>query len=248
MNHSTCSSTSSLVFMVLVLSLWAITPVVPLIPTFITSSLLTCPSNPLVVNNIGICRTPIVTGQMANSVAFVAFGSTWTIMCKLCQYFASCSSVEVVLIVFLEVVIHYFLLFLSLAFSKSADLFVYTFLKLHYWILTLEVSQTSTLITGVSSLIPSSSRIPIIPGHVANLLTIPTLYSTLPIVVQLAPVAQSAAATQSQMPLYSQLEGTGSSVGTAEGSAEARCSSYSSSSSSFSTSSSSLSSSDDSLS
>ncbi|GJT05474.1 hypothetical protein Tco_0839936 [Tanacetum coccineum] len=46
----------------------------------------------------------------------------------------------------------------------------------------------------------------------------------------------------------SQLEGTGSSVGTAEGSAEARCSSYSLSSSSFSTSSSSLSSSDDSLS
>ncbi|GJU56751.1 hypothetical protein Tco_1234517 [Tanacetum coccineum] len=53
---------------------------------------------------------------------------------------------------------------------------------------------------------------------------------------------------QSQMPLYSQLEGTGSSVGTAEGSAEARCSSSSSSSSSFLTSSSSLSSSDDSLS
>ncbi|GJU75806.1 hypothetical protein Tco_1272876 [Tanacetum coccineum] len=46
------------------------------------------------------------------------------------------------------------------------------------------------------------------------------------------------------MPLYSQLEGTGSSVGTVEGSAGARCSSSSSSSSSFSTSSS-LSSSDD---
>ncbi|GKD24847.1 hypothetical protein Tco_1231061 [Tanacetum coccineum] len=45
-----------------------------------------------------------------------------------------------------------------------------------------------------------------------------------------------------------QLEGTGSSVGTVEGSAGARCSSSSSSSSSFSTSSSSLSSSDDSLS
>ncbi|GJU23457.1 hypothetical protein Tco_1156799 [Tanacetum coccineum] len=44
------------------------------------------------------------------------------------------------------------------------------------------------------------------------------------------------------------LEGTGSSVGTVEGSAGARCSSSSSSSSSFSTSSSSLSSSDDSLS
>ncbi|GJR13936.1 hypothetical protein Tco_0796588 [Tanacetum coccineum] len=53
---------------------------------------------------------------------------------------------------------------------------------------------------------------------------------------------------QSQMPLYSQLEGTRSSVGTAEGSVGARCSSSSSSSSSFSTSSSSLSSSDDSLS
>ncbi|GKB35312.1 hypothetical protein Tco_0880254 [Tanacetum coccineum] len=53
---------------------------------------------------------------------------------------------------------------------------------------------------------------------------------------------------QSQMPLYSQLEGTGSSVGTTEGSAEARYSSSSSPSSSFLTSSSSLSSSDDSLS
>ncbi|GJV81700.1 hypothetical protein Tco_1517570 [Tanacetum coccineum] len=35
MHRSTCSSTSSLVFMVSVLSLWAITPAVPLIPTFI---------------------------------------------------------------------------------------------------------------------------------------------------------------------------------------------------------------------
>ncbi|GJS42615.1 hypothetical protein Tco_0567658 [Tanacetum coccineum] len=53
---------------------------------------------------------------------------------------------------------------------------------------------------------------------------------------------------QSQMPRYSHLEGTGSSVGTAEGSAGARCSFSSLSSSSFSTSSSSLSPSDDSLS
>ncbi|GJT79394.1 hypothetical protein Tco_1053736 [Tanacetum coccineum] len=207
-------------------------------------------------------------------------------------------------------------LVLSLAFGKSADLFVYTFLKLHYWTLTLEVSQTSTLITGVSSLIPSNSRIPTLPGHVVNLLAIPALYSTLPIVVTFPlslvvsilvvrsglltygpcwetkmymkfhskgkimtirdPTSSdstfsgggddegSAAANsvmpalvdgdrgkqthQSQMPLYSQLEGTRSSVGTAEGSAEARCSSSSSSSSSFLTSSSSLSSSDDSLS
>ncbi|GKA18593.1 hypothetical protein Tco_0698508 [Tanacetum coccineum] len=50
------------------------------------------------------------------------------------------------------------------------------------------------------------------------------------------------------MPLYSQFEGTGSSVDTAKGSAEAGCSSSSLSSSSFSTSLSSLSSSDDSLS
>ncbi|GKB27393.1 hypothetical protein Tco_0866794 [Tanacetum coccineum] len=55
--------------------------------------------------------------------------------------------------------------------------------ELHYWTLTLEVSQTSTLITGVSLLIPSSSRIPTLPGHVANLLAILSLYSTLPIVV-----------------------------------------------------------------
>ncbi|GKG52001.1 hypothetical protein Tco_0544639, partial [Tanacetum coccineum] len=53
---------------------------------------------------------------------------------------------------------------------------------------------------------------------------------------------------QSQMPLRSHLEGTRSSVGTAEGSVKAKCSSSSSSSSSFLTSSSSLSSSDDSLS
>ncbi|GJT76897.1 hypothetical protein Tco_1043622 [Tanacetum coccineum] len=176
-------------------------------------------------------------------------------------------------------------LILSLAFGKSADLFVHTFLKLHYWALTLEVSQTSTLITGVSSLIPSSSRISTLPGHVANLLAIPALYSTLPIVVTfllslvvsilcylaffdstfsgggddegsvaansvmpaLADGDRGKQTYQSQMPLYSQLEGTGSSIGIAEGSAEARCSS-SSSSLSFSTSSSSLSSSDDSLS
>nr|GEZ53640.1 reverse transcriptase domain-containing protein [Tanacetum cinerariifolium] len=44
------------------------------------SSFLTCLSAPLVVSSIDICRTPTVTGQMANSVALVVFGSTWTIM------------------------------------------------------------------------------------------------------------------------------------------------------------------------
>ncbi|GKA63733.1 hypothetical protein Tco_0763339 [Tanacetum coccineum] len=44
------------------------------------SSFLTCPSAPLVVSSIGIYTTPTVTGQMAKSVALVAFGSTLTIM------------------------------------------------------------------------------------------------------------------------------------------------------------------------
>ncbi|GJR77393.1 hypothetical protein Tco_0089758 [Tanacetum coccineum] len=74
-------------------------------------------------------------------------------------------------------------LFLDLAFRKSAALLFTCFSELHYWTLILEVSQTSTLITGVSLLIPSSSRIPTLPGHVANLLAILALYSTLPIVV-----------------------------------------------------------------
>ncbi|GKB59385.1 hypothetical protein Tco_0915571 [Tanacetum coccineum] len=98
------------------------------------------------------------------------------VFCPLCR-----DPVCVVLIVLGSVI--QLPLVLSLAFGKSVDLFVHTFLKLHYWTLTLEVSQTSILITGVSSLIPSSSRIPTLPGHVANLLAIPALYSTLPIVV-----------------------------------------------------------------
>ncbi|GKG56340.1 hypothetical protein Tco_0577415, partial [Tanacetum coccineum] len=44
------------------------------------SSFLTCLSAPLVVSSIGIYRTPTVTGQMANTVALVAFGSILTIM------------------------------------------------------------------------------------------------------------------------------------------------------------------------
>ncbi|GKB84922.1 hypothetical protein Tco_0957194 [Tanacetum coccineum] len=195
--------------MVLVLSLWAITSVVLLILTFIASSLLTCPSDPLVVNSIGIYRTPIDMGQMANSVAFVAFGSTWTIMVIVafrtqrlisvvmfllpvpCSVsFASILPLVRLLLVLIVIgSVIQLPLVLNLAFSKSADIFVHTFLKLHYWTLTLEVSQTSTLITGVSSLIPSSSSIPTILSHVANLLVILALYNTLPIVVQLAPVA-----------------------------------------------------------
>ncbi|GJV39952.1 hypothetical protein Tco_1418392 [Tanacetum coccineum] len=226
--------------------------------------------------------SPTVTDQMAHYVAPVAFGRTWTIMMIVafrtqwlglavifllpvpCSViFASILPlVRLLLVLIVLGSVIQLPLVLSLAFRKSADLFMHTFLKLHYWTLTLEVFQTSTLITGVSSLIPSNSRIPTLPGHVVNLLAIPVLYSTLPIVVTFPLSLCSSNSVmpalvngdrgkqthQSQMPLYSQLEGTGSSVGTAEGSAGARCSSSSSSSSSFSTSSSSLSSSDDSLS
>ncbi|GJU05847.1 hypothetical protein Tco_1122277 [Tanacetum coccineum] len=302
MHHSMCSSTSSLVFMTLVLSLWAIPLVVPLVPTFIAINLLTCPRASLVVNSIVVCRSPTVTDQMAYYVAPVAFGRTWTIMmivafrtqwlglavifllpvpCSV-SFASILPLVRLLLVLIVLGSVIQLPLVLSLAFGKSADLFVHTFLKLHYWTHILEVSQTSTLITGVSSLIPSSSRIPTLSGHVAIPLAIPALYSTLPIVVifPLSLVVSilcylvffdstfsgggngegSAAANsvmhvsadgdcgkqthQSQMPLYSQLEGTRSSVGTVEGSAGARCSSSSSSSSSFSTSSS-LSSSDD---
>ncbi|GKE45691.1 hypothetical protein Tco_1472975, partial [Tanacetum coccineum] len=63
-------------------------------------------------------------------------------------------------------------------------------LKLHYWTITLVVSQTSTLITGESSLILSSSRCSTISGYVANLLAFPALYSAPSIVVEFALVAQ----------------------------------------------------------
>nr|GEX60371.1 hypothetical protein [Tanacetum cinerariifolium] len=48
---------------------------------------LTCPSAPLVVSSIGTCSTPIVTGQMANPVALVAFRSTLTIMALMPLHF-----------------------------------------------------------------------------------------------------------------------------------------------------------------
>ncbi|GKE28496.1 hypothetical protein Tco_1443880, partial [Tanacetum coccineum] len=203
MHHSMCSSTSNLVFMTSVLSLWAIPLVVPLIPTFIAISLLTCPRASLVVSSIVICRSPTVTDQMAHYVAPVAFGRTWTIMmivafrtqrlgpaiifllpvpCSV-SFASILPLVRLLLVLIVLGSVIQLPLVLSLAFGKSADLFVHIFLKLHYWTLTLEVSQTSTLITGVSSLIPSSSRIPTLPGYVVNLLAIPTLYSTFPIVV-----------------------------------------------------------------
>ncbi|GJT68562.1 hypothetical protein Tco_1020042 [Tanacetum coccineum] len=75
--------------------------------------------------------------------------------------------------------------------SFSFPVHVHTVLKPHYWTITLVVSQTSTLITGESSLIPSSSRCSTISGYVAKLLAISALYSALSIMVKIALVAQS---------------------------------------------------------
>ncbi|GJT14181.1 hypothetical protein Tco_0861223 [Tanacetum coccineum] len=176
MHHSMCSSTSNLVFMTLVLSLWAIPPVVPLIPTFIAINLLTCPHASSVVSSIIICRSPTITDQMTHYVAPVAFGRTWTIMmivafrtqqlgpavifllpvpCSV-SFASILPLVRLLLVLIVLGSVIQLPLVLSLAFGKSADLFVHPFMKLHYWTLTHEVSQTSTLITGVSSLIPSS--------------------------------------------------------------------------------------------
>nr|GEV34533.1 hypothetical protein [Tanacetum cinerariifolium] len=96
-------------------------------------------------SGIGICRTSTVTGQMAKSVALVAFGSTWTIMVIVAfrtQRLRSavmfllpvpCSVISasilplvrllLVMIVLRSVI--QLLLVLSLAFSKSVDLFVH---------------------------------------------------------------------------------------------------------------------------
>ncbi|GKC17577.1 hypothetical protein Tco_1014359 [Tanacetum coccineum] len=175
MHHSMCSSTSNLVFMTLVLSLWAIPLVVPLIPTFIAINLLTCPRASLVV----ICRSPTVTDQMAHYVAPVAFGSTWTIM---------------MIVAFRTQRLGPAVIFLlpvpcSVSFASILPL---VRLLLVLIVLGSVIQLPLVLSAGVrkelrkecvSSLIPSSSRIPTLPGHVANLLAILALYSTLPIVV-----------------------------------------------------------------
>ncbi|GJU08466.1 hypothetical protein Tco_1124896 [Tanacetum coccineum] len=128
-------------------------------------------------------------------------------------------------------------LVLSLAFRKSADLFVHTFLKIVYWHLFLKCHQTFHthnenlyVIFNDSTFSGGGNG----EGSAAALLVMHALVDDDVSMKQ---------THQSQMPMYSHLEGTRSSIGTAEGSVGARCSS-----SSFSTSSSSLSSLDDSLS
>ncbi|GJV18756.1 hypothetical protein Tco_1367776 [Tanacetum coccineum] len=67
------------------------------------------------------------------------------------------------------------------AFSKIADL-----LALSSVANSMHIALASTLITGASSLIPSSSRCPTILGYVANLLVISALYSEWSIMVKFA--------------------------------------------------------------
>nr|GFC66432.1 hypothetical protein [Tanacetum cinerariifolium] len=66
MHHSTCLSTSDLVFIVLVLLFRTISLIVPLIPTFAAYGLLTCSSAFLDVSSIDICRTPTVRARWPN--------------------------------------------------------------------------------------------------------------------------------------------------------------------------------------
>ncbi|GJV36096.1 hypothetical protein Tco_1408573 [Tanacetum coccineum] len=100
--------------------------------------------------------------------------------------------------------------------STVADLFVFTrVLKTSLLELTLKVSQTSTLTTGVSSLIPSSSRVPTLLGHVVNLLAIPAPLLVLSHCSLAANLGNGCLADCDRG-----LEGTGSSVGNSRGSAE----------------------------
>ncbi|GJY22796.1 hypothetical protein Tco_0396454 [Tanacetum coccineum] len=172
MHHSMCSSTSNLVFMTSVLSLWAIPLVVPLIPTFIAISLLTCPRASLVVSSIVICRSPTVTDQMAHYVAPVAFGRTWTIMMIVafrtqrlgpaviflipvpCS--VSFASILPLVRLLLVLIVDYFGSVFQLSCSqsrrsaKSADLFYPHISELHYGHSSLKCLRLPTLITGVS--------------------------------------------------------------------------------------------------
>ncbi|GKA53907.1 hypothetical protein Tco_0752856, partial [Tanacetum coccineum] len=90
-------ATSNLVTtVVVVLQLWTFPLKMSLNSTLIASRLLTQPIAPLIVSIVGIGGTPTVTGQMANSVALMAFRSTWTFVCRPGQSSAFCSVVVVV--------------------------------------------------------------------------------------------------------------------------------------------------------
>nr|GFB38489.1 hypothetical protein [Tanacetum cinerariifolium] len=127
---------------------------------------------------------------MAKSVALVAFGSTWTVMVIVAFRTQWLRSVVMFLLPMpCSVSSDNVLPLVRLLCPHPSMNHVHTFMKLHYWTLTLVVSQTSTFITGASSLILSSSRCSAILDYVANLLVISALYSVRPTVVRFALVA-----------------------------------------------------------
>ncbi|GJX40947.1 hypothetical protein Tco_0255937 [Tanacetum coccineum] len=226
MHHSMCSSTSNLVFMTLVLSLWAIPLVVPLIPTFIAINLLTCPRASLVVSSIVICRSPTVMDQMAHYVAPVAFGRTWTIMMIVAFRTqrlgpaiifllpVPCSVIFVSILPLVRLLLVLIVigsviqlpLVLSLAFRWTLSLFPESHRELNVYefhsgkIMTLRDPNSrvsdSTFSGGGDG-----------EGSVAANSVMPALAD-----------GDRGQTPQSQMPLYSQLEGIGSSVGSSSGS------------------------------
>nr|GFA25436.1 hypothetical protein [Tanacetum cinerariifolium] len=128
---------------------------------------------------------------MAKPVALVAFGSTWTTMMIVAfrtQWLRSavmlllpmpCSSANLFVHLFgcnFNCILHC----LWLRCPHPSMNHVHTFMKLHYWTLTLVVSQTSTFKTGASSLCSA------ILDYVANLLAISALYIARPIMVKFA--------------------------------------------------------------
>ncbi|GKF72179.1 hypothetical protein Tco_0208293, partial [Tanacetum coccineum] len=75
--------------------LWTFPLKMSLNSTLIASRPLTRPSAPLIVSIVGGYSAPVVTSQMADFIALVASGSTWTVMYKPCQCSASYSVVVV---------------------------------------------------------------------------------------------------------------------------------------------------------
>ncbi|GKB13572.1 hypothetical protein Tco_0847495 [Tanacetum coccineum] len=205
MHHSMCSSTFNLVFMTLVLSLWAIPLVVPLIPTFIANNLLTCHSDPLVVNSIGISPfTPTVFyGQIVTYLLHLLHFGAQAMYAVLPLFLP----LDLLLLLILTISGSVFKLplVLSLAFSKSADLFIHTFLELLLW----------TLILGNhdNSVIPTSSSDVHNQQRTQHSLVVGDDEGSAAANSVMTCLRDETGIFVPQMSLYSQLTGTGSSVG-----------------------------------
>nr|GFD30094.1 hypothetical protein [Tanacetum cinerariifolium] len=127
---------------------------------------------------------------MAKSVALVAFGSTWTIMVIVAfRIHRLRSAVKFLLSMPCSVSSASVLPLVWLLCPHPSMNHVHMFMKLHYWTLTLVVSQTSTFTTGASSSILSSSRCFEILDYVANVFATSVLSSARPTMVKFALVA-----------------------------------------------------------